>query len=194
MARRTITGPPALVAGPYKPPAVKVGDGLYDEVAHERRYVTGFNNAPIRWPVTVHDSNDATVHIVAGDLVRALYTESNIAVQYWFGATESMVTRWRRALNVPRHNKGTAAVYRERYADKSAALVEGLRSAGPISRHALIEPGTIRALRQRLGLTQRELADKLWISVATVLAWEDGRRAPGGPERKLLGLLADGII
>ncbi|AHC38083.1 MULTISPECIES: DNA-binding transcriptional regulator [unclassified Pseudomonas] len=41
-------------------------------------------------------------------------------------------------------------------------------------------------LRQRLNLTQQELAKQLGISSRTLQDWEQGRRQPKGPGRALL--------
>jgi len=42
--------------------------------------------------------------------------------------------------------------------------------------------------RRIAGLTQDELAQKLWVSIGAVCHWETGRTVPGGPTRKLLAL------
>jgi transcriptional regulator with XRE-family HTH domain len=39
-------------------------------------------------------------------------------------------------------------------------------------------PALVRALRQRLGLTQEQLAQQLGVSFSTVNVWENGKRAP----------------
>jgi transcriptional regulator with XRE-family HTH domain len=39
-------------------------------------------------------------------------------------------------------------------------------------------PALVRALRQRLGLTQEQLAQELGVSFSTVNVWENGKRAP----------------
>ena len=41
-------------------------------------------------------------------------------------------------------------------------------------------PAVARALRERSGLTQREVADALRVSVASVSRWETGKRVPRG--------------
>jgi DNA-binding transcriptional regulator YiaG len=46
-------------------------------------------------------------------------------------------------------------------------------------------------LRQRLGLTQRELARWLGISESAVSLWEAARRRPRGPAHRLLKLIAE---
>lgn len=48
----------------------------------------------------------------------------------------------------------------------------------------------VRELRARLGLTQSEFASRLGLPVDTVRNWEQGKRAPRGPARALLMLIA----
>ena len=47
----------------------------------------------------------------------------------------------------------------------------------------------VRALRDRLGLSQPVFAQALNVSVATVRGWEQGVRVPDGPSRRLLELV-----
>lgn len=47
----------------------------------------------------------------------------------------------------------------------------------------------IRALRSRVGMTQREFSDRIGISVDTLRNWEQGRRYPTGTARALLRII-----
>jgi len=49
----------------------------------------------------------------------------------------------------------------------------------------------VKRLRQKLGLTQAELAYKLGVTVSCVANWETGRRKISTPAARLLRLLAD---
>jgi transcriptional regulator with XRE-family HTH domain len=49
----------------------------------------------------------------------------------------------------------------------------------------------IRALRERLGLTQRELADDLGVRQQTVSEWETGIYRPRGASARMLRLVAE---
>ncbi|KKN11615.1 hypothetical protein LCGC14_1024760 [marine sediment metagenome] len=49
-----------------------------------------------------------------------------------------------------------------------------------------IPPDEIRTLRERLGLTQADLAKRLCLSRPAVAAWESGRNTPTGPAQMLL--------
>jgi putative transcriptional regulator len=74
-----------------------------------------------------------------------------------------------------------------------ADLAESIRQAGairrgeqPPNRRFEMEPPDIKAIRERLNQSQREFAQMIGISVATLQNWEQGRRRPDGPARALL--------
>src|SRR4030095_1507444 len=48
----------------------------------------------------------------------------------------------------------------------------------------------VRALRRRAQLTQLEFAARLGVPVETIRNWEQGKRAPRGPARALLAVIA----
>jgi putative transcriptional regulator len=59
---------------------------------------------------------------------------------------------------------------------------------------APVEPAAplpaVRDLRRRARLTQLEFAAKLGVPVETIRNWEQGKRAPRGPARALLAVIA----
>lgn len=65
----------------------------------------GYTNAPIPWPRLLKTGRH--VHIMCGDLLKAVRTESSVAMQYWFGVSSGTVSNWRRALGVGRNTPGT---------------------------------------------------------------------------------------
>jgi putative transcriptional regulator len=76
-------------------------------------------------------------------------------------------------------------------------LVESIRQAGRIRRgeakpNRVFEfaPMDVRAIRQKLQLSQAEFARMIGVSVATLQNWEQGRRRPEGPARALLKVAA----
>lgn len=80
-----------------------------------------------------------------------------------------------------------------------AELKEARRTgdySGMVIRHvAIADPGaydarTVRALRQKLELTQRLFAALIGVSVELVEHWEQGRREPGTLARRLLDEIA----
>ena len=48
----------------------------------------------------------------------------------------------------------------------------------------------VRDLRRRACLTQTEFASRLGVPVETLRTWEQGKRAPRGPARALLAVIA----
>jgi putative transcriptional regulator len=52
------------------------------------------------------------------------------------------------------------------------------------------EPPAVRDLRRRAQLTQAQFAAKLGVPVETIRNWEQGKRAPRGPARALLAVIA----
>jgi putative transcriptional regulator len=55
---------------------------------------------------------------------------------------------------------------------------------------ATASPPTVRDLRRRAHLTQQQFAAKLGVPVETIRNWEQGKRAPRGPARALLAVIA----
>jgi putative transcriptional regulator len=47
----------------------------------------------------------------------------------------------------------------------------------------------VRAIRGRLGMTQREFATKFGFNINTLRHWEQGRRVPEGPTRAYLTVI-----
>jgi putative transcriptional regulator len=65
----------------------------------------------------------------------------------------------------------------------------------PVEPMAATEPAetsslAVRDLRRRACLTQMEFAAKLGVPVETIRNWEQGKRAPRGPARALLAVIA----
>ena len=52
------------------------------------------------------------------------------------------------------------------------------------------ESGDLKALRKFLGLSQKQFAERIGISINTLQNWEQERRKPEGPARALLMLVA----
>ncbi len=72
-------------------------------------------------------------------------------------------------------------------------LVASVKQAGKIKRGKLkasrivdFKPADIKAVREKLGVSQSEFALMIGVSVSTLQNWEQGRRQPDGPARALL--------
>ena len=53
------------------------------------------------------------------------------------------------------------------------------------------QPGVIRALREHMGLTQREMADELEVRQQTISEWETGLHRPHRSTQKTLNMVAE---
>lgn len=47
-------------------------------------------------------------------------------------------------------------------------------------------PTELKAIRKQLGLTQKQLAEKVGVTVHAVRKWEQGQRAVKGPALKII--------
>ena len=76
-------------------------------------------------------------------------------------------------------------------------LLESIREAGSIlreerepSRICALEDLNIKDMRKRYNMSQEKFAGLLGISKRTLEGWEQGRRKPRGPARRLLQVVA----
>jgi len=77
-------------------------------------------------------------------------------------------------------------------------LVASIKQAGQIkrgkskpSRVFRFKPADIKAIREKIGVSQSEFALMIGVSVSTLQNWEQGRRQPDGPARALLKVAAE---
>ena len=70
-----------------------------------------------------------------------------------------------------------------------APALPGLALAMPAASETIPLPA-VRDLRRRARLTQLEFAARLGVPVETIRNWEQGKRAPRGPARALLAVIA----
>lgn len=66
---------------------------------------------------------------------------------------------------------------------EAVAISKGERQP---SRVFHIEPIDVKAIREKAGLSQSELANMMRVSVRTLQNWEQGRRRPTGPASALI--------
>jgi hypothetical protein len=105
-----------LLYGPYKPPKCRLGEKLFCEYRDREVRVKRITDAPIQWPAARRSYRQAP--IVCGDLVRAIRTESEIAVAYHWGVRYFTFWKWRQALDVPRMTNGSRRLVIEYAAEK----------------------------------------------------------------------------
>lgn len=94
----------ALLFGPYRPPAVQVGDRVFCLLRGAEVVVYDWTLAPIPWPLCYLAGTRAfgKGFLSDEDMVRAVRNESSCAVQHWWGVSRKAVNNWRRALGVHR--------------------------------------------------------------------------------------------
>ena len=103
--------PPALIGGPYHPPACEPGSCLVCK-RFGRQTVGGLTAAPIPWPYAARIGGTPPL-ILCGDLVRAIRTETAAAVAFHWGVNRSVVHDWRQILGIGRFTQGTRLRYQE---------------------------------------------------------------------------------
>ena len=69
--------------------------------------------------------------------------------------------------------------------EQALAFVEGTAKKGTYVVHIPPEID-VRAIRDRLGLTQQQFAVRFGFNINTLRHWEQGRRVPEGPTRAYL--------
>lgn len=116
----------ALIAGPYTPPACRVGDWLDDEI-DGRLEVGGWTDALISWPRRKKTGRASL--ILTAELARAVRTESAEALCYYWGVRPTKVWQWRQALGVGRVTAGTRRLLQERTGVPPEAAARGRTAA-----------------------------------------------------------------
>ena len=72
--------------------------------------------------------------------------------------------------------------------DIAQEMLDGIRAIkrGRGKRYEVKLPADVRAIRERMSLSQSSFAAVLGVSIRTLQDWEQGRREPTGPARSLL--------
>jgi hypothetical protein len=98
-----------LLHGPYRCPRVRRGDRATCLYRDKDVIIIGLSAAPIPWPLCKPIGRGHPGLLVEEELARAVRFESALALRYWWGASPSVVYKWRKALGVGRHNEGSLA-------------------------------------------------------------------------------------
>jgi putative transcriptional regulator len=70
--------------------------------------------------------------------------------------------------------------------EDAVQYARGDRTRGKAYRIAIAHPVNVRAIREKLGLSQTEFAAKFGFPLATLRGWEQGRREPSLASRNYL--------
>lgn len=145
-----------FVGGPYAPPFVPIGGWLKCELRGMIQ-VGGYSNGLIPWPVAVGHPRQM---IVCADLVKALKTESRVAVAFHFGISPQMVSEYRRRLGIERLTAGSLRLFWKTVdlarSDEARAKMSRQREG----RQDLMKPED----RERLRQIQRRPKSEAWKS------------------------------
>jgi putative transcriptional regulator len=71
--------------------------------------------------------------------------------------------------------------------NEAKAIAKGEANA---SRHFVLEPTDVKAVREQTGLSQGDFAKLMRVSVKTLQNWEQQRRTPSGPAAALLKIVS----
>jgi hypothetical protein len=96
--------------GPYRTPRYCHGSIVACEMQGDVRIV-GTSNGRIPWPVATRPGRGGRSFVLYRDLAKAVEREAGSAVAFWWGVRPDTVSRWRKALGVPRSNKGSHALW-----------------------------------------------------------------------------------
>jgi hypothetical protein len=130
-----------LLHAPYHPPPLKRGDKASCLYRDCDVVITSWTDARISWPRcrAVHHKRSGPSLLVNEELLRAIRSESGLALKYWFGAGTHMVWKWRKAFGIPQW--GT---------EGSRRLHKGLSEAGAeVTRGQPLSPKQVEQRRQR---------------------------------------------
>src|SRR5262249_42479201 len=92
-----------LLHGPYRAPELRRGDSATCLFRDRDVVVTGLSEAPLSWPRCLPIGRRGHPSLlVEEELARAIRHESAAAIGYWWGVSEGVVWRWRRAFGIGR--------------------------------------------------------------------------------------------
>lgn len=85
-----------LIGDPYTPPPAKLGRCAWCFLRRRTVVISGWTDAPIRWPrCGVRGQHGGSGLLFTGDLIKAVQTESALALKHWWGVSANTVWRWR---------------------------------------------------------------------------------------------------
>jgi hypothetical protein len=117
---------PKLLHGPYRPPALRRGDRTTCLDRDAEVVITSWTDAPIPWPRCQRlGVRGGSGLLITEELVRAIRTESSLAIQYWWGVRMETVWRWRKAFGVSQWSTEGSRRLHQVLSEKGGAKVRG---------------------------------------------------------------------
>jgi hypothetical protein len=114
-----------LLHGPYRPPRLRAGDRASCLLRDCTVVITGWTAARIPWPRcrALDGPGGGSGILLDEELARAVRHESAAAICHWWGVSEGVVWRWRKALGVTRtNNEGSQRLIRAAAQAGAAAM------------------------------------------------------------------------
>jgi hypothetical protein len=114
----------SLLAGPYIPPLAKRGERMFCLYRDCDVIITTWTDARIPWPRCRRpESSAGSGLLITEELVRAIKTESAVALKHCFGIGTKAVWNWRKAFGVAHWgNEGSKRLKQEIDAKALVAL------------------------------------------------------------------------
>jgi hypothetical protein len=188
---------PELLCGPYQPPALHCGDRATCLYRDAEVIIASWTDAPIPWPrCRAIGRRGGSGLLVTEELVRAVRTESSVAVQYWWGVREGTVWRWRKAFGVAQWGTPGSRRLHQALSELGGAKLRGKRLPRQLVERRLAirkEKGNLRQ-PDRWGekrwkqwefdllgtASDAELAARFGrtVNAVRVMRWRAGRQAP----------------
>ena len=115
-----------LLHGPYRPPALCRGDRTNCLYRDAEVVITSWTDGRISWPrCRALGVRGGSGLLVDEELLRAIRSESSLAMQYWFGVNVTTVWKWRQAFGIPRYGTEGSRRLHEAMSEHGAAKVRG---------------------------------------------------------------------
>jgi hypothetical protein len=116
-----------LLHGPYHAPPLKRGDRAVCLFRDADVVITSCSDAPIPWPRCQRAAQKAgggSGLLVNEELLRAIRSESSLAIQHWFGVCE-VVWRWRKAFGVTQWGTDGSRRLHQVVSERGASRIRG---------------------------------------------------------------------
>lgn len=151
--------PPPLVGGPYRRPRCRVGKVLTCQYRDREIAVAGLTDGPIRWPYAHRVGRGGSPSlIICGDLVRAIGTESLLALCHYWGVSNPTVRNWRRALGIGRATAGMRHLYELGSVRANGKIVRTSYRPWTPEEDALLGTAPNAVIAQRLGRSRHSVS------------------------------------
>jgi hypothetical protein len=144
-----------LLFAPYTPPALHKGDRATCLFREGEVVITAWSDAPLSWPRCrrIDHQGGGSGLLVTDELVRAILSESSLALQHWFGVGADTVWRWRKAFGVLRW--GTEGSKRLHILNVQSGA---RKTRGRPLRHGIVEKRLATRLANGTGWSAEEVA------------------------------------